>query len=433
MNRPVTSWYDYVRMPYSLGVYLAVNAIPDAYLVVDGPDCLFFKAEFVHGTHDLHSTLLDAASRHRVIHTVADTNNVVVDRDAVVTDLLLRVASAPEVGAVLVTALPMTAITGSQYDRLARIAHAETGKPILEVAANSLRGDWLDGYAEVFASLASGLDLVPRERDPDGVALVGLLLDRTEADNLANILELKRLLEDGLGLKVVASWPSNQRIFRLAQAGTVSHVISFPYARKAARILAERTGASLTEAKVPFGLKATADLLRAVARVTGREERAETLIRAEEETCAPWLRLASERAIRGHRFGLVGDPYLAPRIAEFLEALGGMVAAYVSTRYPPPDVLPGVPGAEAMQRGRVDLCITTTLGLDILGRHHIPHSEFGFPSYGRHALSTTPFLGYRGAVWFAQWLAGEIGFQEDLRRFGLVPRDSNPFIGERGV
>lgn len=427
-----TSWNDYVRMPFTVGVYLAVNAVPDAHVVVDGPDCLFFKAEFVHGTHDLHSTLLDATSRHRVIHTVADTDNVVVDREGLIADLLRRVASGPGVGVVLVTALPMAAITGSQYDRLARLVRSETGKPVLEVAAKSLQGDWLDGYAEVLAALASGLDLATDAPTEDTVALVGLLLDRTEADNLANVLELTRLLEQGLGLTVASIWPSNQGVARLARAGTARTVVSLPYGRKAARILARRTGAALVEAEVPLGCRGTAAFLRAVAGATGREGRAEDLIRVEEETCAPLLRRASEQVLRGRRIGFIGDPYLAPRLAEFVEDLGAIPAGHLSTRYPPPDDT-GWPGAEALEEGSVDLCLTTTLGTEVLGRRRIPHVEFGFPSYGRHAFGTVPYLGYRGALWLAQMLADQVVFQGDLRRFGLVPWPGKPFSAERGV
>lgn len=426
------SWNDYVRMPFTVGVYLAVNAVPDASVVVDGPDCLFFKAEFVHGTHDLHSTLLDAASRHRVIHTVADTNNVIVDREGVLTDLLRRVASEPDVGVVLVTALPMAAITGSQYDRLARLVRSETGKPVLEVAAKSLQGDWLDGYAEVLAALASGLDLAPDPMDEDAVAVVGLLLDRTEADNLANVLELKRLIEGGLGLRVASVWPSNRGVAQLARAATARTVVSLPYGRKAARILARRTGAALVEADVALGLRGTAAFLRAVAGATGRQGPCEDLIRAEEEACAPLLRRASDRVLRGRRIGFVGDPYLAPRLAEFVTDLGGVPAGHVSTQYPPPDD-PGWPGGEALANGAVDLCLTTTLGTEVLARRRVPHVDFGFPSYGRHALATAPTLGYRGALRLAQMLADEVVFQEDLRRFGLMPQAGGPFSAARGA
>jgi len=54
------------NFPGMLGVYLAVNAVPDLFALVDGPDCALYKAHFIHGRHDWESTLLRADGRHRV-------------------------------------------------------------------------------------------------------------------------------------------------------------------------------------------------------------------------------------------------------------------------------------------------------------------------------------------------------------------------------
>ena len=48
-----------INFPFMHGLYLGINAVRDAYLLVDGPNCSFFKAEHIHGGHDFNSTLLD--------------------------------------------------------------------------------------------------------------------------------------------------------------------------------------------------------------------------------------------------------------------------------------------------------------------------------------------------------------------------------------
>src|SRR5262245_56522452 len=65
-----------LRAPFLIGVYLATNAIPDAYTIVDGPDCLFFKSEYIHGKHDIGSTLLDVFDQHRIVLTNVNAANV---------------------------------------------------------------------------------------------------------------------------------------------------------------------------------------------------------------------------------------------------------------------------------------------------------------------------------------------------------------------
>ena len=50
---------------YMVGVYLAVNAIRDARLVVEGPDCTYMKAQYVQGNHDVLSTLTSVSGYHR--------------------------------------------------------------------------------------------------------------------------------------------------------------------------------------------------------------------------------------------------------------------------------------------------------------------------------------------------------------------------------
>jgi hypothetical protein len=42
-----------LNLPFSIGVYVAVNALPDAFLFMDAPSCAIAKAKYIYGNHDL--------------------------------------------------------------------------------------------------------------------------------------------------------------------------------------------------------------------------------------------------------------------------------------------------------------------------------------------------------------------------------------------
>jgi nitrogenase molybdenum-iron protein alpha/beta subunit len=402
-----------------IGTYLGVNAVSDAALIIDGPDCLFFKAEYIHGTHDVHATLLDPAGHHRVVHTLADTVNVVLDREVEIRDLITRVGSRIGTGAVLVSALPMASITGSQYDRLAREVAVELAKPVLDVPARSLQTDWLDGYAEVLVALARGLPLVEGPTRPDAIALVGPLVHRSEGDAMADVRELVRLCEDDLGLSVASVWPSGRPVAHLAQAGRAGVVVSLPCGRKAARILARRTGATLVEAPTPFGTGQTAAFLRAVAVATGREARAEEVIAAgipRARAAAAWAGIP-----RGVRLAFVGDPGTAEGFPGLADDLGAAATACVSSGHPAVAV-GGLPGLEALQsRDGVDLCIAGTRGVEACIDRRIPFLEHGFPSYGTRVLTAAPSLGWAGGPAMAERIANRLRWWADSGLVGRMP------------
>ena len=386
------------RIPYMVGVYLAVNAIPDVWLLTDGPDCLFFKAEFVHGAQDFHSTLLDVKGRHRVAHTLADINNVVLDREQHIAGMIQRLATEPEAGMVLVSALPMASITGTQYDRIARDMSARTEKPIAEVPARSLQGDWLDGYAQVLAAVAREIPAPPGlQPSRDTVAIVGPLVDRTEADRLADIRELRRILEDGLGVRVASIWPSNVPIRELADVFGAGTLISLPYGRKAAKILKKRTGARLVEASLPVGIDGTSAFVREVAAALDRQEAGERFLQEEKDTWNDRMRHASQ-GIDGRRFIVIGDPWLAPATIRMIEDAGGQVVAAQTTSS---DMRPigGLPSWMELESPlRVDMVVAPTRGIDAALRMACPFFEFGFTSYGTHAFFDAPTVGFGGAV-----------------------------------
>ena len=427
MAHPLDAFTDRTTFPFTIGVYLAVNAIRDAYLVIDGPSCSFLKAETVFGTHDVASNLLDVGGRHRVIHTKLDPDMLIGGRASAFVETLRVVHASGAPGVVLVGALPMAAITGVVYDDLAREASAAGSPQVIVLPTGSLDRDWLDGYAAVLERLAEDLDLGgPPARDPSKVAVVGYMMDRNEGDHRGNLAEIRRLVR-ALGLDLAGVWPGGGPVSDLAATRDAGTVVALPHGRRAGELLARRLGAALVEAEVPFGLEATGAFVRKLAAATGREAEAASLIDRELALVAravEWLipkRLASLRA------GFIGDPHMIPGFCSIAEMVGLEVRFVVATASPRPgfepdsDRLRGVPVAIGWQPRRIelsDLLEREAPELDVLvscqdkgmGRvGDVPLVRFGYPSYDWHTSGLAPFLGYEGFLTFVDRISNEVG------------------------
>lgn len=414
------------RYPYHLGLYMAVNAIPGCYVVIDGPDCLYRKAEWIHGKHDLCSDLLDVEARHRVVPTMMHAGELIKAKGDEVRARLRRVAQLPEAELMLVNSMPHVQIIGTQYDKVIAELEPEIELPIIEVPSRALEGDWLDGYAEVLTSLATRL---PLARGPglvrEHVAIIGLLMDRTEADQRANVDELERCVR-ALELEPVSTWLSARPRAALARAASASVLLALPHGRAAAEALARRTGATVVPIEQPFGLRGTIRMIRALAQASGREQAGERFIEAELRRLLPRLEWLVPSVLLGRRVAFLGDPTLFDGLLDGLGELGvrveylcapcvgrpehGVSLNEVEHGRLPPTWF-GIPRTTVARHlrelnPRLDLIIG---GSELPARaEDIDHAdlfEFGYPCLYRHALFESPFLGFRGWAWFVQELA----------------------------
>ena len=323
-----------MNFPTLLGVYLAVNAIPDAYILVDGPDCVLYKSHFIHGRHDLGSTLLRISGRHRVAFTNVCSRGVVKEHDEIIRRHIRTVDGLQESGLVLVTALPMCSITGVDYGRVIRSLAGTLTKPAIDIAPDSLIGDWLDGYGQVLNALVRGLvrdgkrKAKSRQRPPKTAAIVGYFMDRNEADHFGNLAELRRMLT-ALGLDTVSIWLSGEPAAALPRAAEADLIVSLPYGRAAARGLARATGAQLVETELPFGLPKTERFLRDVGKAAGRAQSAEIFIAAELSRVVPRLKWIIPQYFLNRRTAFMGDPYLLEGFLDIAEDLGLSVAGAI--------------------------------------------------------------------------------------------------------
>jgi nitrogenase molybdenum-iron protein alpha/beta subunit len=413
-----------VSLSFTIGCYLAVNAISDAYLLVDAPDCAHLKTQYIQSNHDWFSTLTSVDGIHRVANTDLHPWKIVAARDDQVQGMLKELAAYEEAGAVFVTSMPMATITGVDYERLTRPVAAETGKPVVNVPGNGLTGDWLDGFADTLKALARAIDLEGHRPRPGNVAVVGYLMDRAEGDHLGNLAEMRRLLK-ALGLRLGSVWLSGGSVADLRRIRDASAIVALPYARDAARILAERLGVPVVETGLPLGLHGSERWLGQVAEALGRADRLAAVTDAELQHAVPRIEWAVPHYLLHRAVVFVGDPHLALAFEPVAEELGLRLERHyvLCRRVHARELLARVgaarvvvdPTQTALERstrdliaqGRCQLLVTNSIGYPP-GPLRAGVVEVGFPSYFTHVLEERPLLFFRGLVNLVERMTNEL-------------------------
>ncbi len=417
-----------INYSYIIGLYLAVNAIPDLYLYVDGPDCATFKAEFIYGRHDLNSTLLNCSGPDRIVRPRnLDVTSIVHDRSEKIRRIIHETCALPEAGGLMYVSMPMATITATQYDSIVRDMGRKLSKPIFEVPSLSLSSDWLDGYAQAMKSLASNLDL-NGDPGPARVAVIGYMMDRNEKDHTSNITQIENMLR-GLSLDPVSIWLSGRPLSHLRRAGSAGVIISLPHAREAARIIASRTGAKLIETGLPFGFHGTVRWLEEIGAALGLEEQAAAYSESELARVLPGMKWIINKIFLGRRFFFGGDPHMMEPVRDFFIELGCRPLAMIATAQekhltplPKSLVRDGIPCRFNLKPGEIVQVTSEAFrdGCDIIIaedmlRNYINSPPgtcvsvpFGFTNYHRHALSDSPYLGFSGALNFIDTVSNEL-------------------------
>ena len=427
--------------PSMLGAYIAINGIPDSYILIDGPDCALYKSHFIHGRHDLNCTLLDINGKHRVCFTNICAQSVTKDHN----DVILRKVHQMEVldnsKAIYLTALPGCSLTGVDYDHLMRGAGMFMEKQSISIPPTSLVGDWMDGFSITMRTTVRHMEFKEADPKPENVALIGYMYDRDEGDHRGNIKEMRRLIT-ALGLNLKTVWFSNTPYHELEkQAGQCGTVVSFPHGREAGEELAKKIGAeNYIAAELPFGLQATERWLKAIAVATGKEKEAKKLIQEERRRVLGQVEWIVPYIFLHKQASFIGDPYHMEGFMEICEDLGMSVRdCFLTSRERAvsdeatgkadtilfePDIYH--PDVNNFLGDPTELVVTTTNDITRIFRWHAVEKfcvvEHGFPSYFHHALVDEPYLGYEGFLSFTGRMANALHHK---RRLQLVKGDSD--------
>ena len=318
---------DRVSLTFSIGVYLAVNAIRDAYLLVDAPDCAHLKTQFVQGQPrlvldpDLHHRL-PPRGEHRPAPVEDGRGPRRQDRGA---PRAHRLAPARRRRA---HHLPPD---GDHHRARLRPGHPPRRREDRQAGGEHPRRRAERGLARRV------------RRDPEG-ARARAPARRRHAP--ARDRGRRRLphgsrrgrppreprgapAHRGVARATLASvWPSGGPVADLLAIREASVVVSMPYGREAARLVAQRTGAVLVETELPLGLGATEAWIRQVAEAAGVPERADAVVDAQLGPVVRSIEWVVPYYPLHRRLVFVGEPHLGLAVGGLADELGMGVEHY---------------------------------------------------------------------------------------------------------
>ncbi len=405
------------------GLLLLTNAVPDTSLVIDCANCGSDKFAMVGAQHDTMSSLSRGDRNLRVRFSDLKANDMIMGTERRVRQTVIELMNSQNPSLVFLVQSSAVQLIGTDVVRLAEDLESELKLPIAVVPPQPLSGDFLDGFASALEALARKMPLSEVQTSPKRVGLVGHLFERFEADAVANVAELRRLME-GLGLEPGAVWLDGGGTRGLADVARDGTLLAFPEGLRAAVALAARTGAKVVEAPVPLGLDGTVRFLEGLGERLGVADRVEALVARELDLIVPRLEKAVHRSFMHRSVAVVAPPAEAVALASYLAELGMVVqlvvvlarrdaaakrvaeaiaAAGIGAQILPDPSFPLVEDAfrGLREAGSLDLVVGSGAARDAAKAQGIPYVEFMHPCYVRHALFDAPWVGFRGALWLA--------------------------------
>ncbi|HOE82579.1 MAG TPA: nitrogenase component 1 [Myxococcota bacterium] len=294
-----------------------------------------------------------------------------------------------------------------------QIVGADASGPGFDLSwCESSGNDWVDGYQEALTALAAAIEAVPLE--PNSIAVVGMLLDRREADRRADYDELAGYLA-ALGLDFCGFFPAFDVVdsSQLKDIAPASTIISLPYGRKAAHAISKKTGAKLIELDLPIGFAGTSDWISEVALACGRQQAAEQLIKSKLGSAVPKLEWVVPFWLLHRRILLVGDVYKVKGWAEALHEFGCNVLGAICTGGNPasaPDInwIDNIPD---------DLEVDLVIGSPVAEAKVLPFLEMGFPNFGEHFIYSRPELGFAGTLATVEAIINRLALTSVMRHW----------------
>ena len=375
---------------YETGVFLALNAIENAALIMNSPRCPFVRGLKVFMHHDVRSTVYRADGRHRLITTEWSRYEDVGGNEEEFARMLGELAGEVEADWLFTAQNISSFVSGFDLQGLTAQAGRKSPKHLIPLDGPRLDESFLGGYDEVLAQVL--LRLLAKNGRRSGLLLAGHLLARNEGDEAGNVDELRRLLS-GLNLAdpVILLSGGNLAIDPL----NPEFLVTLPYAGRRCAAAISTAGFESTGTGLPLGIEGTARFLREIGSLTGRETEADSFIDRELAELIPEIQWIVSEHLTGRRAVIVAESHLAQALKGFLDELGLQIPAVLELT-PAGEYSPDA-FFEIIEADPPDLVVGNGVYKHLADDRKTPYLELGFPSYRTHVLHPRPYLGFFGA------------------------------------
>ncbi len=412
-----------LTIPFTGGLYLAVNGIKGSRLIMDGPTCAFYKAEFIQGNHQIVADLQRHASPHRIIHSELDVHRVIVADEALVTSKFDVALSDPETEILFFSAMTFAVIIGRDLERIMGVNTSRPEVPRVLVQPAQLGGVWIGGYGDTLAAIARTIELGGEEtgtgdgggdrggdrgrdrggdRGGDRVGIVGNLFLRHEGDGFADVAELERMVA-ALGASTSSIWLSGGTLKDLENIADSDLLVALPYGQEAAKILGERLNIPVIYLPLPFSWTHTERFINGLAEALDRPDQAKQFIDLEKRRWAAELLFRAEQDLLGTNWIVIDDPVRMEGWQEIAHDVGAhLLVAGLTTNATGNETVHAMPTLlETVTNEHIDVFVSNSVAANLI--RNIPEpkpvlAEFGYPCFGRHPIAPLPSFGFPGAL-----------------------------------
>ncbi|MDD2566146.1 MAG: nitrogenase component 1 [Candidatus Gracilibacteria bacterium] len=379
--------------PFLTGVMMGVNSIKDAALYVDGPDCVFYKADMIYKTHDINSNLKSPSIDSKLYFSGVMPNKMVRGYDDKIKRKLSFIDENDNFNLGVITCMPVTGLLAIQYDNI----YSDFKKDFVFVPSKTDKFR-IDGYAALLKEIAKKIYLDKKEKQKKHISIVGFLYDRNEGDCKGNLEEIKRLLSL-IGVTIDSIWLDGGEYSNLKKIENSELIVSFSYGEQAAKILSKRLGIDEIFLDIPFGIDSTIKFLEKIGDKLGIDkEFIQNTIKKELNNIKTQTINLDDKIFLDKNYIYAGDPFLEKGIIDIGNFLGMnhiKTYSYTGTK--------DVSFDRNLEKEKIDL---------VIGNSDFNYSglkfEFGFPSYNSHFLTNKSYFGFVGILNFIERLYNEI-------------------------
>ncbi len=380
--------------PFLTWVFMWINAIEDIVLFVDGPDCIFYKADMLYKTHDLFSKLKDASTDTKLYFSWVMPNKMVRWYDEDIKRKLWFIESNSKFNLWIITCMPVTGLLANQYENIYR----DMQKDFIFVPSQTdkFRIDW---YSYLLRELAKYIKIdKTKEKNKLSISLIWYLYDRNEGDCIWNIEEIKRLLFL-IWVSIDSIWLDGGKIEDLSKIESSSLLVSLPYWKLAIKVLSKKLEVDYIDLEVPFWLKNTVDFVRWIwIKLWIDKEFINDVLKKEFSIVKEKIDLLDNKVFLWKKYIYAWDPFLETSIIDIWKFLW---MEHLKTYF---YTWSKNPKESDYEYKKVDFVIWNS-EFNLWSEYKL---EFWFPSYNTHFLTKRAYMWFEWTLNFVERLYNKI-------------------------